>query len=459
LKRSLKELKKKLAAAEAVIQSYKQKYTEDETLDSATSSCPTQQDDTIENGADETILEQIWPITTVESNATSHTHINAGKSKQDLGANDINTINSEELMDINSKTENYEFHGGTSVIALFNGLSKEKEARMSFSIPSSSLQSCERQRSVVTDFHNDKFLGQLVGSSHLGDICREEIFALNASLFIDAYFKTFHFVHPILDQACFLKRCNDLWAGRTRALRRSFLALYFSVLCLGAAVRTWTEDSINGMDRMEWSRLLFEKAERALGRDGSVNDLEAIQAPFILSLVCQQQLDLNLAYAFLGKAIRTAFSTGINRKPEFVDRNYPQDSPSFIVGRTWWALYNLEIELSFVLGRPDTLGVDSYHNRPLPPIDNSGNSIVPVTYQLSYIIRKISPEIYFSRTRPDEKLYRATQIEVELEKWFTNLPEIIRPPLGSSADVLQRVNNIRRSFWPSIQMLILKISE
>jgi hypothetical protein len=362
-------------------------------------------------------------------------------------------------MDINSATKNFEFHGRTSVVALFNGLRKEQQSLATSSSSSPSLDSGEQQRSVVSDFHNEKFLGQLVGHGQSVDVSREETYALHALLFIDAYFKTLHFVHPILDQEWFLRRCNDLWAGRTHALRQSFLALYFSVLSTGACFRIWTEDSINGMGRLEWSRLLFERAEHALGRNGSVNDLEAVQAPFILSLICKQQLELNLAYSFLGRAIRTALTTGINRKVVFADPNYPQDSPNFTVGRTWWDLYNLEIELSFTLGRPDTLGMDSYHNRPLPPIDESENAIIPVTHQLSHIVRKISAEIYLSRARPDEKLRRATQIELELDQWVSNLPAIIRPPLGSSVEAMQSVENIRSAYWPRVQMLTLKISK
>ena len=371
---------------------------------------------------------------------------------------EMNAMNSEELMDINSATKNFEFHGRTSVVALFNGLRKEQQNLVTSSRGSQSLNSDEGQGSGVHDFHNEKFLGEAVGHGQSVDVSSEETYALHAFLFIDSYFKTVHLVHPILDRAWFLRRCDILWTDRPHTLRQSFLALYFSVLSSGACFRVWTEESINGMGRLEWSRLLFEKAEHALGRNGSVNDLEAVQAPFILSLICQQQLELNLAYSFLGRAIRTAFSTGINRKVAFVDPNYPQDSPNFTVGRTWWDLYNLEIDLSFTLGRPDTLGLDSYHNRPLPPIYKSENAIIPVMHQLSNIVRKVSADIYLSRAQPDEKLRRATQIEHELDDWLTNIPEIIRPPLGSSVEAMQSAENIQNVYWPRLQMLTLKIS-
>jgi Fungal specific transcription factor domain len=452
------ELKKKLDAAEAVIRNFQKEYAENQPSDSTILNCPIQHDTRAEESIKHLGTAQRKPTQPAASNALPPEQIHSSVSRQDHAIDDTNAMNSDELMDINSATKNFEFHGSTSVVTLFNGLQKEQQSRATSSSSSPSMELGERQRSAVSEFHNDKFLGQLERHGQSVDISYEETYALHAFLFIDSYFKTLHFVHPILDQPWFLHRCNDLWAGRTNHLRQSFLALYFSVLSLGACVRIWTEDSINGMGRLEWSRLLFEKAEHALGRNGSINDLEAVQAPFILSLICQQQLELNLAYSFLGRAIRTAFSTGINRKVTFVDRNYPQDSPTFTVARTWWGLYNLEIELSFTLGRPDTLGMDSYHNRPLPPIDESENSIIPIMYQLSHIIRKVSAEIYLSHTRPDEKLRQATQIELELDQWLNNLPAIIRPPLGSSVEAMQSAGNIRNPYWPRLQVLILKIS-
>jgi hypothetical protein len=383
--------------------------------------------------------------------------------KQTPTVDDPGDMNGDELMDINSVTLNFEFHGSTSVVALFNGLRKVREG--SSSSPEHKpepIQYAQQQRSVVGDFHNESFPGYYGNIDEPTDVLNEENYSLHALLFIDAYFKSLHFVHPVLEQGWFLERCNCLWAGRIQKLRRSFMALYFSVLCLGACIRTWTEESINGMTRLDWVCLLFRKAERALGRSGSVNDLEAVQAPFILCQVCLHQMDLNLAYAFLGMAIRTAFSTGINRKVTFADRDFPQDSPLLSVSRTWWALHNLEIELSFTLGRPNGLGLDRYHNRPLPPIDVSENAIIPATYKLSSIMRRVSTEIYLSRARPSEKLQQATDLENELEQWLSNLPEGIRP-LSESAECSVadnsafRIGPIRGPHYQQLQKFILRI--
>jgi Fungal specific transcription factor domain len=371
-------------------------------------------------------------------------------------------MNGSEVMDINAITKNFEFHGSTSVIALFDSLRKVRNSSISSSIQDKETGRSEpRQRSLISDLHNDNFLCHQKSVDATTNLANEDDHSLYAMLFIDVYFNSLHLVQPILDKDWFLKRCNDMWSNRPNKLRQSFKALYFSVLCLGACIRSWTEQSINGMNKIEWTRLLFGKAENALGRSGTFNDLEAVQAPLILSQVCLHQMDLNLAYSLLGIAIRTALSTGINRKVLFVDRNFPQDSPTLSVARTWWALYNIEIELCFILGRPNTLGSDEYHNRPLPPIDQSENAIIAVTHQLSQIIRKVSVEIYLSHEDSNEKLQRAFEIERELDQWLIDLPVCVRPTLESSdpEKTMYNMGTVCDPYWQQLQRFIIRTSE
>lgn len=362
----------------------------------------------------------------------------------------------DEVMDINLETRRFEFHGQTSSLAFLERLRKVQETSVAPSNGSATPQPQGAGRSLVSDFQNDAFMDQRKAHHTSSDVLNEEYYPLHAYTFLDTYFRTLHFVHPIIDQDIFLERCHIIWRGQASRVTKSFRALYFSVLALGALTRTWTENDINGMGRFEWTRLLFDKAELALGRLGSLNDLEAVQAPFILAQVCQHQLNPNLAYTYLGMAIRTAVSTGINRKAEFRDKNFPQDSPFLTVSRTWWGLYSLEIELSFTLGRPDTLGSDIYHNRPPPAIGDNENSIIPATLGLSKIMREISVVMYLRRRTQADKLHDARRIEHDLDEWVAQLPPKIRP--------WPRVENIpagtlRDPYWPKLQMLVLRIRE
>jgi hypothetical protein len=370
----------------------------------------------------------------------------------------MNDTKADEIMDINNSTARFEFHGQTSCLALLERLRKTQEGTMrspnfAGGHPSPSQQNTPH---VVSDFQNDSFTGDRQ-RSHMAAEVFDMFYPLYAMIFIDTYFKTLHFVHPIIDQQVFLERCHKLWSGDAPQPSRSFKALYFAILSLGALTRTWTEDSINGSGRYEWTRLLFEKAEQYLGIPGTLNNLEAVQAQFLLAVICQHLLNPNLAYTYLGIAIRTTLSTGMNRNVHFRDPTFPSDSPSLVVSRTWWALYSLEIELSFTLGRPDTLGLDAYHNRLPPPITNTEISIIPAMLGLSRIMRDISTSIFLDQAVFSKKLQRAEKIERDLKDWVSQLPLEFRSI--SDPGLPSHTGSLHDPSWLKLQKVVLRIRE
>jgi hypothetical protein len=71
--------------------------------------------------------------------------------------------------------------------------------------------------------------------------------------------------------------------------------------------------------------------------------------------------------------------------------------------------------------------MDEYHNRPLPPRDNTQYAIIPWMVDFAQIIRKVSVQIYHRRMPLVEKLHVALAIEAELDGWMASLPGWIRP--------------------------------
>ncbi|OCL07386.1 hypothetical protein AOQ84DRAFT_341914 [Glonium stellatum] len=357
-----------------------------------------------------------------------------------------------EVMDINPLTRDIEFHGNTSSVAFLGRVRQEygdgiDERQQQHRSP-------PERPSLVSAFHNHTFLPQRDTIAEWNDGVEERFFSPQSYVFFDTYFNNLHYIHPILDQESFLHRCEELWQGNAQRQPRSFIALYFSVLSLGALIRTWTEQKINGMGRFEWSRMLFERAQFALGKPGLLNDLEAIQAMFIMAKVCQNELNPNLAYTYLGLAIRTSLSTGINRNTSIQGRHFSDNPDALILSKTWWGLYSLEIELSFALGRPDSLGMDEYHNRPLPPVEDSEISILASMIDMSHITRAISLEVYLSRRPLSEKLVRAFRIEGDMDKWVQKLPPRIRPSTDGS---VEQDGNLSDPAWARLQRLVLQI--
>jgi hypothetical protein len=117
--------------------------------------------------------------------------------------------------------------------------------------------------------------------------------------FIDTYFTSIHYIHPILDKRPFLDACEALWAGvaaEDRSLS-TFEALYFSVLSLGAIVGVRDDEPVDGVDNLEWSRRFFQIAKDRCTRLGMVTDLSITQCYFVM--VCTDEApDLNIQLTY-----------------------------------------------------------------------------------------------------------------------------------------------------------------
>ena len=102
--------------------------------------------------------------------------------------------------------------------------------------------------------------------------------------FIDTYFTSLHYIHPILDKRPFLDACEALWAGGAAEDQglSTFEALYFSVLSLGAIVGVRDDEPIDGIDNLVWSRKFFQIAKDRCTRLGMVTDLSITQCYFIM---------------------------------------------------------------------------------------------------------------------------------------------------------------------------------
>lgn len=102
--------------------------------------------------------------------------------------------------------------------------------------------------------------------------------------------------------------------------------------------------------------------------------------------------------------------------------------------------------MSFLLGRPDTLGQDEYHNRVMPPIDESEYAIISEMVQFGRIMRKVSIGIYHSQLPTPETIGLACEIEREMDSWINSLPQ-------------RRGASLREPDWRRKQRLVLELRE
>ncbi|KAK9776256.1 putative Fungal-specific transcription factor domain-containing protein [Seiridium cardinale] len=365
----------------------------------------------------------------------------------------------QEVSGVNRHTRNVEFYGSSSSVALLSHVQRAGDATE---------ESSEDQdgEALVSNLHNHAFspaVDGALGAQRPGRVthypqCRN---------FIMNYFTSIHYVHPFLDKAEFLSRCEKLWSQEGDPLHTSsFAALYYSILSLGALVGPREEDSIGGVTNLQWSRTFFDEAISRCHRLGMVTDLDMVQCYFMLSKICQNELNAHWSYMYVGLAVRTALAMGINREPN--PQSKKPISQLRAEARTWWGLYSLETEMSFAMGRPDTLGADLYHNRSFPLIGNetSGSSpddrfdppqcaIIKSMVDLSRITRSICLDIYLPETITPRTVALAYRLEQDLDKWVEGLPEAIRPRQATGEPV--SLKSVRDPQWAKRQRLVLGI--
>ncbi|KAE8396212.1 fungal-specific transcription factor domain-containing protein [Aspergillus alliaceus] len=355
----------------------------------------------------------------------------------------------DEISELNHHTNGIEYHGSTSSAALIGHLQRQHEPRQ---VQERHILTSVPEYSIVSTLHNPSFSTSCAaGPAQPAALHEHNYYFEQAHAFMNGYFENIHFIHPLIDKEDFCLRAHDLWFTRNKQPEPSFVALYLSVLSFGALVRVWDEERLGGLTRFEWSRKLFGETQAYLNYLQFSNNLDTVQCLYLMAKICQNELNPNLAYMYLGLAIRTCLAAGFNREV----RNSTEQRSGWI-SKTWWGLFSLEIEMSFSVGRPDTLGMDEYHNRALPERDDSEYAIIPWMVDFAQIIRKVSVQIYHSRITLQDKLQIALQIEGELDRWMLRLPERIKP------DVLRQRgsgNALRDPKWARRQRLVLGIRE
>jgi hypothetical protein len=110
--------------------------------------------------------------------------------------------------------------------------------------------------------------------------------------------------------------------------------------------------------------------------------------------------------------------------------------------------------MSLSVGRPDTLGLDIYHNRRLPEIESTEVAIIPCMVEFGRIMRKVSVEIYHSKVPLQQKLRTAIFIEQEMKEWIVRLPTNIRPDISNRETYL---GGLKEPNWSRRQRLVLLI--
>ena len=380
----------------------------------------------------ESALHPAASLVGLSTSSLSH-GANLAVLERNIGSVDEDSHNEPgEVVGTNTYNNNIEFHGNSSSISFL--LLTEKDHRN---------DSTAAKQFIISSLHNpatdpaEQDCLESFGSPESS----YDYFTEAAQQFINGYFDGLHYAQPILNRETFLGQCRALWRNGRHSCSTSFLALYYSVLSLGALTMVWDDDGlIDGKGRLEWSRILLNIARKVASSLCQTTDLEAVQSFFFIAKVCQNELSPHSAYLWTGRAIRVALAIGLNRRPAMIPTSAEGLELYEAQSRTWWLLYCLEVEISFFLGRPDSLGDDCHHNRAFPSAQPKSNvsgpestlgvseiDIIPLLARLFQICRSIPTKLYTSSTDCLTKLQNVGNFDRELDLWLESAPRNIRP--------------------------------
>ncbi|KAI1610763.1 fungal-specific transcription factor domain-containing protein [Exophiala viscosa] len=343
-----------------------------------------------------------------------------------------------EMVYTNLHTRNLEFYGSASSVAFLRHVETLSDSQITDHLAG------PQERSLTSLLHNTDFQPgasrRMPSAPQDTDPNPDRFYFRVARRFLDAYFTNVHSVQPLFDEEEFLARCEDLWFNRPGKQPSSFVALYYATLSLGSLIMTFETPELSGADRFTWSRKLFNDALAIVTQLGTTTDIDMVQCLYMMSRICQHELEPHVAYLYSGQAARTSLAIGINRKSISEDAADPR--PSRAASKTWWAVYCLDIQTSFDLGRPDSLGPDQYHTQPLPTATRAEPmigphilQIVPCTVGLSRLTRKVALDMYTQPCELDEKLQQANALDAELRHWFAQVPSYLRSEQPNGSDL------------------------
>ena len=218
----------------------------------------------------------------------------------------------EEIREVNRHTNAIEFHGNTSSAAALGHLQRAREPAQAnvaskrymhnYTNPSPTPfanhggSNGKPKTSLISALHNPNFYTSQLQSSHQdGDRYPSEsgkkgspnaadnrYYFEYAHVFMEGYFENIHFIHPLIDKESFVIRAHNLWFGKDPQPDSGFIALYLSLLSLGALIRAWDQPRLGGLTRFEWSRKLFVEAQGYLNTWCFTNNLEIVQALYLM---------------------------------------------------------------------------------------------------------------------------------------------------------------------------------
>ncbi|KAH9204886.1 hypothetical protein DL95DRAFT_398200 [Leptodontidium sp. 2 PMI_412] len=210
--------------------------------------------------------------------------------------------------------------------------------------------------------------------------------------------------------------------------------------------------SDSGSNNAEWAANYFSEAQDLLGKLFDAISIETVQAALFMGCYAQHVIKPNLAYNYIGVAIRFAYSIGINAAAA---SSYPTRCHFQAALRTWWMLFGVEAEQCLDSGRPMSIReTDGKADFPQDPVASSPEpsrvTFITVLAKFSLIIRRVFDlvsSINEGQTEIQYSVGRLMNLQAELMDWRGSLPPHLRfhdGSLAADADKWEGISWVQR---------------
>ncbi|KAJ6102691.1 hypothetical protein N7486_005118 [Penicillium sp. IBT 16267x] len=249
-----------------------------------------------------------------------------------------------------------------------------------------------------------------------------------ANRHVDSFFEAVHSTYPIFPEDIF----RDFWLGfwdnppSTEETTDSLQWQCFtnSVLSLGALYMNTPQDA-------KWAASYFVEAQRLIWSLFDGARLLTVQASMLMAVYAHHTSQPNLAYNYLGVAIRLAYTLGIN------DMHVPMPDtvPLEMAVCVWWLLYSLESDICLEYGRPLCIR-ETDAKAPYPSeimdddVNASKNTFITVMAKFGRIMRKVidlASDISERKSNLQSFVGRLMNHQAEFMTWRGELPVHLAP--------------------------------
>lgn len=176
-------------------------------------------------------------------------NISAAPAEIDPGSDE-----SESLIDVNKDTHGEEYYGGSSSVAILQRLYARARRQSSSNPRELQPQLPTTGPSIVNLLHNPDFQGTKTGPPD-----QPVSYLLIEAAFLNVFFDTLHYMHPIIDKTTFLQRC-----AQPSELNGPLGAVYYACLALSAITTAENDAKLGAYSPIQWANLYVDSAKKGM---------------------------------------------------------------------------------------------------------------------------------------------------------------------------------------------------